>query len=186
MSVPEETNPLTLLNVFDVKTEGQPRRLLCFVDQVTAGSKGIDPRAVVGEFPYQEGGEPGPDDLRLNQGFVHTFILYMNEVASKTEGLRQQAKANAGKTLYVIDPRLPSTSEGEPQAHDVLGVFQVNDEGEIVADSFGYNPEHRWFAPNREISGVFTDRAFYAWLHPDVGALGGGELDEEAEPAPDA
>ena len=174
MSSPDEQPSLSLLNVFDVDTDRGPRRYLCFVDPVTAGARGIDPRSIVGEFPRDLPHPAGPDDLLPNTGFIDTFIVYMNEVAAGSPELQSQAAQNAGKSLYVIDPRLPANVTEEPESHNVLGVFEIDPEGKIVSGSFAYNRMHRWFDEKLGASGVFSDRSFYSWLHPDLGALGAG------------
>jgi hypothetical protein len=162
----EPSAPLSLLNVFDVETENGPRRLLCFVDPVLAGSRGIDPRAVVGEFPPGLEHAADATNFTPNPAFIQTFITYMNDVAAATPGLTAQAAKSVGQMLYVVDPRVSSTVESEPPAHDVLGAYEVSDHGTIVPGSFGYNQGHRWFDPGSGISGVFSDRNFYGWLHP--------------------
>lgn len=161
----EPSAPLSLLNVFDVDSETGPRRLLCFVDPVIAGSRGIDPRAIVGEFPPELDHAEDPSQFSPNPGFIQTFILYMNQVAATTPGLTEQASRNAGQTLYVVDPRVVSDHPGEPHAHDVLGAYEIDPQGKIVPNSFGYNEEHRWFDSESGVSGVFSDRTFYDWLH---------------------
>jgi hypothetical protein len=165
----EPSAPLSLLNVFDVKTESGPRRFLCFVDPVIAGARGIDPRAIVGEFPPRLEHAHDPAQLTPNPGFIQTFILYMNEAAATTRGLADRASRSAGQALYVVDPRVSSSLAGEPPPQDVLGAFDVANDGTIVPGSFAYNQQHRWFDPRSGISGVFADRNFYDWLHPTDG-----------------
>lgn len=161
----EPSAPLSLLNVFDIESETGPRRLLCFVDPVIAGARGIDPRAIVGEFPAELDHVEDPSQFSANPAFIQTFILYMNQVASSSPGLTRQAAANAGETLYVVDPRVPPSQKGEPLPHDVLGAYQIGPDGTIVPGSFGYNEAHLWFHADSGVSGVFADRAFYDWIH---------------------
>ena len=168
----EPPDPLSLLNVFDVETEAGPRRYLCFVDPVIAGARGIDPRVIVGEFPVHLEHAEDASQFTPNDVFIQMFIRYMNEVAAATQGLTEQAARSAGQRLYVVDPRVPQSVEGEPPAVDVLGAYEVDDQGKIVSGSFGYNQHHRWFDPTSGTSGVFADRIFYDWLHP---AFGPGE-----------
>ena len=70
---------LSLLNVFQVVVDGVHHHLVCFLDPVLAGTRGIDARSIVGEFT------PGPDgafDLATfqpNPEFIAAFTQYMNE-----------------------------------------------------------------------------------------------------------
>jgi len=162
----EPSAPLSLLNVFDVETKNGPRRFLCFIDPVIAGARGIDPRAIVGEFPADLQHADDAAQFTPSNGFIQTFIQYMNEVAAATQGLAEQAAGSAGQRLYVVDPRVPQTVTGEPPTQDVLGAYEVDDHGKIVSGSFGYNQNHRWFDQASGTSGVFADRIFYDWLHP--------------------
>ena len=41
---------LALLNIYEVESEHGPTSLLCFLDPILAGAKGIEGRSVVGEY----------------------------------------------------------------------------------------------------------------------------------------
>jgi hypothetical protein len=91
----------------------------------------------------------------------------MNDEASRLPEIVAQAREHRGGWLYVIDPRHPDDDAGaEPPARDVLGGFRVDENGRILPDSFRYNPGHRLFDPAAGVSGLFSDRRFYDWMHP--------------------
>lgn len=156
---------LALLNLYEVETERGPASLLCFLDPVLAGSKGIDPRSVVGEYVARGGEGFDAEAFRVNPAFVEALTGFMNEEAAASEGIVAQAKEVSSGWLYVIDPRDRSGPAAEPPAANVLGAFAVDDSGQVVPGSFQYNAHHRIFDREHGTSGVLFDRAFYDWLH---------------------
>ena len=163
----DETNAsLSLLNVFEVVEDGAHRHLICFLDPILAGAKGIDPRSVIGEFTPTHEGEFDPDSFTLNTAFLEAFTGYMNEEATHSPGLVRDAREHASGWLYILDPRHTLTGGDEPPASELLGCFAVDDSGQIVPRSFLYNENHVLFDPATGLSGVFSDRRFYDWLHP--------------------
>jgi hypothetical protein len=162
MSDPE----LSLLNVYEVETDGSTHHIVCFLDAVLAGARGIDSRAVVGEFTPQPDGRFDPETFELNPEFIEVFTQYMNEESAQTEQVVQEASANPSAWLYVIDPRSPNAPAADPPPSDVLGCFAVDDHGQVVPNSFQYNSEHVLFDPAQGVSGILADRRFYDWLHP--------------------
>lgn len=157
--------PLPLLNIYDVETEGGPVSLLCFLDPVLAGAKGIDERSVVGNYATREGDEFDPDAFRVNPAFVEAVTGFMNEETAETEAIAGQARAIRSDWLYVVDPRDSTGADDEPPPSNVLGAFAVDDAGQVVPGSFQYNANHRMFDPEFGTSGLLFDRAFYDWLH---------------------
>ena len=157
---------LSLLNVFEVVTEGVNRHLICFLDPILAGARGIDERSIVGEFKPGPDNSFDPDTFVPNGTFIEALIRYMNEQVVLTEALRTEAAQNAGGSLFILDPRCRAEGDEEPPEEDVLGAYSVDDDGEIVPDSFEYNDRHHWFHPGGGVSGVLSDRTFYDWLHP--------------------
>ena len=162
-------SPLPLLNVFEIADDdGRPRHLLAFIEPVKAGAEGIDPRAIVGEIkPTDEGGYD-PSTLQLNPQFIEAFAAYMNEIGPVTPEITDSAKVQASGWVYIIDPRNtddndPST---EPPTEDLVGAFAVDDAGQVAPGSFQYNANHRLIDQDRGMSGLFSDRRFYDWLHP--------------------
>jgi hypothetical protein len=160
---------LPLLNVYEVQAEdGRTLHLVGFLDPVLAGSKGIDSRAMVGDF------DPGPDGdfdaaaFRVNPEFIHAVEHYMNEQPARSPQLADEAKGLRGQWLYLVDPRNTTEGDEDPPPGDVLGAFAVDDAGQIVPGSFQYNRQHVWFDPERGVSGMLSDRRFYEWLHPEA------------------
>ena len=70
---------LPLLNIYEIEMDGVPRHLVGFLDPVLAGARGIDTRAMVGEFEPLENGEFDLETFEVNPEFVETFTRYMNE-----------------------------------------------------------------------------------------------------------
>lgn len=157
--------PLPLLNVFEIEVDGRTRYLIGFIDTVLAGAAGLDERSIVGEYTPGPADEFDPASFQSNPAFVEAFIQYMNSEGSHSPELANQAQGYSNGWLYLVDPRSQTPSEAEPPASDLLGGFAVDSAGQIVPDSFRYNPQHLWFNPDNGASGVFSDRKFYDWLH---------------------
>lgn len=162
-----DSNDLPLLNVFEVAADqGGTRHLLAFIEPVRAGSSGINPRAVVGEItPLNEGGYD-PRSLKLNPEFIETFTDYMNEVQARTPEICEQARSLSSGWVYIIDPRNTDQSGDDPPSSDLVGAFAVDDVGQVVPQSFQYNSNHALIDQDRGMSGLFSDRRFYDFLHP--------------------
>ncbi len=156
---------LALLNVYEVETEHGLASLLCFLDPVLAGAKGIEPRSIVGEYVAREGEGFDADGFRVHPAFVEALTGFMNEEAAGTEAIAGQARALSSGWLYVIDPRDRSADGAEPATANVLGAFAVDDAGQVVPGSFQYNANHKMFDAEQGTSGVLFDRSFYDWLH---------------------
>jgi hypothetical protein len=161
---------LALLNTYEVHQDGVTHHLVCFLDPVLAGSRGIDPRSILGSFTPGEGGTFDLQAFRLNPEFVAAFTQYMNEAATLSPQLLCEAANYPSGWLYIIDPRFPDDSpEADPPASEVVGCFAVDDAGQIVPKSFQYNKNHAWFDPETGVSDLLSDRQFYDWLHPSPG-----------------
>ena len=159
---------LSLLNVFEVEVDGTTRHVLCFLDPVLAGAKGIDARWTIGELTPQPGGVFDASTFTLYPEFVATVTAYMNDQAREDPALAAQAAAVESQWLYVLDPRYRGAVEDAP-ASEVLGCFAVDETGQIGPGSFQYNRDHVWFERTFGASGLLTDRRFYDWLHPSPG-----------------
>ncbi len=157
---------LALLNIYEVETDGVSHHIVCFLDAVLAGARGIDSQAVVGEFTPGPEGQFDPATFQLNPEFIEVFTQYMNEDSAHTAQVIKEAAANPSAWLYVLDPRHPASPDTEPPASDVLGCFAVDDHGQVVPNSFQYNQDHILFDPAQGVSGILADRRFYDWLHP--------------------
>jgi hypothetical protein len=159
---------IQFLNVYEVTIEGAPRHLICFLDPILAGAKGIDHRWVVGEYTPKHDQSFDAVSFRLNPSFVESLTGYMNEVSSQSAEMIQEASEQTGGWLYVLDPRHREDpgNPDDPLAADLLGCFAVDESGQIVPNSFIYNANHRLFEEDLGVSGVFQDRRFYDWLHP--------------------
>lgn len=154
-----------LLNIYEVEDpEGGPRFLICFLEPVLAGLKGIDHRAVVGDFTPKPDGDFDPATFQLNPDFAITFAEYINSEALDSDELREQAMENPGVELFLMDPRFRGM--GEPPIGDLLGWFHIDEKGLPIPGSFHYNGHHVMFDPDQGPSGILVDRNFYDWLHP--------------------
>ena len=138
-------DPLPLLNIYDLETDQGPVSLLCFLDPVLAGAKGIDERSVVGNYVTRGGDEFDPDAFRVNPAFVEALTGFMNEETAESEAIAGQARAIRSDWLYLVDPRDRTDPEAEPPPSNVLGAFAVDDAGQVVPGSFQYNANHRMF-----------------------------------------
>jgi hypothetical protein len=158
---------LALLNVYEVENEGVRKHLICFLDPVLAGARGIDSRCVIGEFT------PGHDRVfdaatfTLNSAFVATLSAYMNDRSTRSSELTHAATQHAGGWLYIVDPRNSGEDDAQPPACDLLGCYAVDESGQIIPNSFQYNENHVFFEADRGTSGIFYDRHFYDWLHAE-------------------
>ena len=65
---------LPLLNVFEVEADGARRHLVCFLDTVLAGARGIDARSVVGEYVPGPDGGFDPDSFRAGYSAASEFV----------------------------------------------------------------------------------------------------------------
>ncbi len=158
-------DPIQLLNVFDVETEQGSKSLLCFLDPIIAGIKGIDPRAIIGIYNAAEGEDFNPDGFKVNPAFVESITGYMNEEAATSDEIVEQAKTLPQGWLYIIDPRDPHEGNDDPPATNLIGAYAVDDSGQIVPGSFQYNEKHALFDRTHGVSGVLYDKTFYQWLH---------------------
>jgi hypothetical protein len=157
---------LPLLNVFEVELDGATHHLLCLIDPVLAGARGIDGRAVIGDFTPAPDGGFDPGTLRVNPVFIEGFQQFMNEEAARAPELAQGSRDHPDSRLYVIDPRLAREFQDDPPVGEIVGHFVVDEDGQIVPGSFRYNPGHLWFSPETGSSGILANRRFYDWLHP--------------------
>jgi len=162
-------NTMPMLNVYEIQDDtGANRRLLCLVDGVRAGAFGIDPRSIVGEIPYDAftpTDQFEPSTFRLNPGFVESITKFMNEVASASPDIIEQAKAVTTGWLYIVDGR-HKNREDEPNTEDVVGAYAVDESGQVAPNTFVYNKEHKLFHEDTGVSGILTNADFYHWLHP--------------------
>jgi hypothetical protein len=163
MSPPER--PAPIVNIFEVKLEGEPAHLVCFLEHALADKVGIDPRSIIGEFEPRPNHEFDPETFQLNPDFLEVFTDYMNLQAARDPELIEQARTNGGRWLFVLDPRYEGSTETEPPMSELLGAYAIDEAGAIVPDSFRYNDNHEWFGAAHGISGVLSDRRFYDWLH---------------------
>ena len=165
--MPDANNPLPLLNVYEVSDEqGGTRHLLAFIEPVRAGSAGIAPRSIVGEITPTEGGGYDPRSLRLNPEFIEAISDYMDEVQANTPEIIEQARTLPSGWVYIIDPRYVDQPEVDPPPTDLVGAFAVDDIGQVVPNSFQYNSNHALIDQERGMTGLFSDRRFYDWMHP--------------------
>jgi hypothetical protein len=165
--MPDPNDPLPLLNVFEIADDqGKSRHLLAFIEPVRAGSSGIESRVIVGEVkPTDEGGYD-PRSLRLNPEFVEAFTAYMNEVIALETQIASQAHDQPSGWVYIIDPRHVEDPDEATPATEVVGAFAVDESGQVVPKSFQYNANHALIDQQRGMTGLFSDRRFYDWLHP--------------------
>ncbi len=156
---------LSLLNLYEIETDGRRRHVVCLLDPVLAGAVGIDSRSVIGEFtPGPEGGF-NAETFALNPAFITAFTYYMNAVAAQADEVVESAKGHRSDWLYVLDPRYRPVDDVEPPTRNLLGCFAVDDTGQVVPGSFQYNGNHIWFDSEDGVSGILHDRRFYDWLH---------------------
>ncbi len=104
--------------------------------------------------------------LKLNPEFIEAFTDYMNDVQSVTPGIVEQARNLPSGWVYIIDPRHVEVPGVDPPPTDLVGAFAVNDIGQVVPKSFQYNANHALIDQERGMTGLFSDRQFYDWLHP--------------------
>jgi hypothetical protein len=156
---------LSLINVFEVQREGATQHLIGFIDPVLAGARGIDARAILGEFTPGAGGDFDARTFRANPRFIAAFEEFMNEVAGKTSELANEAGKHPGGRLNVVDARHRADPDRDPPAAELIGSFAIDEAGRIVPGSFRHNSDHVWFHPETGTSSVLLNRQFYDWLH---------------------
>jgi hypothetical protein len=172
---PRQTQTLPLLNAFEVNLEGKVRHLIGLIDPVLAGARGIDGRAVVGEFTPGPDGDFDPNTFLVNPHFIAALEQYMNEKSARFSRFVESGGGSGGGDesdgrLEVLDGRSQrggggSETPAEPSATEVLGWFTIDDKGQVVPGSFAYNGNHLWFSPETGASSLLSDRKFYDWLH---------------------
>lgn len=162
--MPDDALPLMNVYVFTAD-DGQVRHLLALQEPVLAGEKGVEPRSIIGEVTPNDYGGYDPLSLLLNPAFVEAIGSYMNEVVAETPEIAEQARAGASNWVLVVDPRNHDQTGVAPHPTDVVGGFVVDESGRIVPGSFEYNIEHNLLDTERGMSGLFSDRRFYDWLH---------------------
>ncbi len=160
--------PLSLLNIYEVETEGGTEHWVGFQDPVLAGVIGVQSHAMVGDFTPGPDGDFDPETFDVNPEFLEVVTAYMNLQPAQLPEMAENAKQIPGQPLYVVDPRNDTPLDEDPPAEDVLGHFQVDEHGTIVPNSFEYNTDHTWFSTEAGVSGMLADRRFYAWLHPQA------------------
>jgi hypothetical protein len=156
---------LSLLNVFEVERDGAMHHLVCFLDPVLAGARGIDGRAVIGEFTPAPNGDFDHESFQVNPEFIAAFEQFMNEEAARSSELANQARNHPGGRLYIVDARHPGDPRDDLPTSEVAGSFTVEETGQIVPGSFQYNHDHVWFHPDTGSSSLLANRQFYDWLH---------------------
>ncbi len=162
-----DSEALPLLNVFEVADDqGVIHHLLAFIEPVLAGSNGIDPRAIIGEITPDGAGGYDPRSLKLNDQFIEAFTSYMNEIQAHSPEIMSQALTLPSGWVYIIDPRNDDPEGVDPPPTDLVGAFAVDEAGQIVPGAFQYNMNHALIDQERGMTGLFSDRRFYDWLHP--------------------
>ncbi len=160
--------PLPLLNVYDVPDEaGRVRQILAFIEPARADAAGIDKRSIVGEVTTTPEGGFDATGLQVNPDFVVALSDYMDEVAAVSPEMVAMARSVRPGWAYVTDPRNPGQAGVDPPQADIVGAFAVDDAGQISPGSFQYNHSHVLIDRDRGMSGLFSDRKFYDWLHRD-------------------
>jgi hypothetical protein len=154
-----------LINVFEVEREGAIQHLIGFIDPVLAGARGIDGRAIVGEFTPGADGGFDARTFRANPSFIASFEQFMNAVAAGSAELMNEAGKHPGGRLNIVDARHRGQPYGDPPAAELIGRFAIDDAGRIVNGSFRHNPDHVWFHPETGPSSILMNRQFYDWLH---------------------
>jgi hypothetical protein len=156
---------LSLINVFEVERAGATQHLIGFIDPVLAGARGIDARAILGEFTPGADGGFDSRTFRANPRFITAFEQFMNEVAASSAELTNEARKHPGGRLNVVDARHRGNPHGDPPNAELIGSFTIDEAGRIVPGSFRHNPDHLWFHPGTGTSSILLNRQFYDWLH---------------------
>jgi hypothetical protein len=156
---------LSLINVFEIQREGATQHLIGFIDPILAGARGIDARAILGEFTPGADGGFDPRTFQVNPRFITAFEEFMNEVAARSSELMDEATKHPGGRLNIVDGRFRSNAPGDPPSAELIGRFVIDEAGRIVPGSFRHNPDHVWFHPETGTSSILLNRQFYDWLH---------------------
>lgn len=174
---------LPLLNVFEVEdSDGITRHLICFVDPVLGGAVGLNHECIVGDFEPRPDGGFDPASFRPNPDFLLALQRYMNEEVLPSAAVENQARQAGQGQQVILDPRYDPEEGEAPTIQDVVGSFAVEPSGEIIPGSFRLNEGHTLFDPDRGLSGLFFDREFYDWLHPERDFPRVEELGDSDEP----
>ena len=155
----------SLINMFEVQMGGAIRHLVCFIDPVLATARGIDGSAVLGEYTPGPGGAFDPQTFQPNPQFIAAFQRFMNEQVAGSPELASEARKNPGGRLHIVDARHQANPDGEPPASELIGLFTIDESGQIVPGSFRHNQAHLWFNSETGGSSVLANRQFYDWLH---------------------
>lgn len=163
-----ESDKLSLLNIYTVEHEGKTRHLVCFVDTVLGGAVGVAHECIVGEFDPSDDGEFDPQSFVPNPGFLKAIEQFINGSVLSSPDLQRAIEGAGAREQYILDPRFDEEAGAEPEAADVVGAFQIDEAGQIVQGTFRLNAGHLLFDPETGPSGLFSDRTFYDWLHPEA------------------
>jgi hypothetical protein len=158
-------DPLSLINVFEVERDGAIQHLIGFIDPVLAGARGIDARAILGEFTPGADGGFDARTFRANPQFNAGFEQFMNEVAARSDELMNEARKHPGGRLNIVDGRHRGAPYGDPPTAELIGRFTIDEAGGIIPGSFRHNPDHLWFHLETGTSSILLNRQFYDWLH---------------------
>ncbi len=132
----ETTRSRSLLNLYEVKVDGVRRHVVCLLDPVLAGARGIDARAIVGGYSPGPSGGFDPRTFQPNPAFIEAFTRFMNDEAAHAPEVVREALARRSRWLHIIDSRHPNDPDIDPPPGDIIGCFTIDDTGQIVPNSF--------------------------------------------------
>lgn len=112
-----------------------------------AGRQGLVSQQIVGQLLDAQRTDDlfAPDNFARNRAFVEFMHDVIRKHGPSVPNLIAAARSQADGWVYVIDGRTP-TPEGPVPPEDIVGGFEVK-QGEVVADSYQANPNHRVLSP---------------------------------------
>lgn len=128
----------TGFNIYNVKVNGQARRLLSPLPMNVVEEKGLIAEAIAGEVTSDNSDTPH-QDFKSNPAFVRFLQWSISQHCSKCDAVEKQALRIQNGNIVVPDFRKPNENGGiEPE--EVIGLVEVKD-GQIV--KFHASPDYQ-------------------------------------------
>ena len=136
----ESQLPITLC---DVRTPDGLVTYATLIPPEEMATRGLAAQAILGQVLDRGRGDDllAPDNFARNRAFVDFMQEVIRRHGPSVPDLVAAARAQRSGWVYIVDGRTP-TPQGPVPPEDIIGGFQV-EAGDVVADSYQANPNHR-------------------------------------------
>ena len=129
-------------NSSDDGIQGEAQRVLSILTpREVASLGGLPGEGVAG---IMDGDVSSVEAFRPNQVFIDFMHQVIRTAGPKDSVLRAAAVQQKNGWVYIIDLRTPEGPMGNVPPEDIIGAFEVQS-GQVIAESYWRNPEHRVF-----------------------------------------